>query len=157
MSDVREQTTSTTGAAQVPRQRGGREEAPQPTGWVGMIFFGAVMLVLLGAFQVIEGLVALFDDGYYMVTSNGLIVQVNYNAWGWVHLAVGVVALAAGIGLFTGKLWARVAAVAIASISAIVNLAFLAAFPVWAILMIVLDVLVIYAVTAHGKEVRAGM
>jgi hypothetical protein len=70
-----------------------------------------------------------------------------------VHLIVGVVALVAGFGLFTGAMWARVLAIMVAGLSAIVNFAFIPAFPLWALTIIVVDILVIYAVAAHGREI----
>jgi hypothetical protein len=152
MSDMREQAR-TTPATQAPQQRG-RPAAPGPSAWAGWVLFGAMMMVLLGAFQAIAGLVALFDDRYYLVGANGLVVHVDYTAWGWTHLIVGLVALAAGFGLFTGAMWARVLGIGVAVISAIVNFAFIAAFPFWALTMIVLDVLIIYAVAAHGRELQ---
>lgn len=152
MSDMRQQAP-TAGTARVPQQRG-QEAAPAPTGWAGWVVFGAMMMILLGSFQVIAGLVALFKESYYLVPSKDLIINVNFDTWGWVHLAVGVVALAAGFGLFTGAMWARVLGVVVATVSAIVNLGFLAAFPLWSLTMIALDVLVIYAITAHGREVQ---
>ncbi len=151
MSDMRQQAPAA-GTTRVPRQRG--EAPPEPTGWAGWVLFGAMMMILLGSFQAIAGLVALFDDGYYLTGPNGLVVNVDYTTWGWVHLVVGVVALAAGFGLFTGAMWARVLGITVAVISAIVNFAFMAAFPVWAITMITIDVLVIYAIAAHGRELQ---
>jgi hypothetical protein len=157
----------TTGAAQVPPQSRGQEQisptqatghrmAPpaEPTGWVGMVVFGAMMMIMVGAFQAIAGLTALFNSDYYIVTENNLLINVDYTAWGWVHLAVGVVAVAAGFGLFTGAMWARVLGITVAVLSAIVNFAFMAAYPVWAITMITIDVLVIYAIAAHGRELQ---
>jgi len=114
-----------------------------------------MMMILLGSFQAIAGLIALFDEEYYLVVNNELLVSVDYDTWGWTHLVIGLVALAAGLGLMTGAMWARVAGVAVAMISAIVNLAFLAAFPLWALTMITLDVIIIYAITAHGGELKA--
>jgi hypothetical protein len=152
MSDVRQQATGT--GRRVPQQRG-REVQPEPSGWVGWVLFGAMMMILLGSFQAIAGLVALFDDGYYLVGPSGLVVNVDYTAWGWVHLIVGIAALAAGCGLFTGATWARILGITVATISAIVNFAFFPAFPFWAITMIAFDVLVIYAIAAHGKELRS--
>lgn len=152
MSDMRQQAPAA-GTGRVPQQRG--REVPEPTGWAGWVIFGAMMMILLGSFQAIAGLVALFKDSYYLIPSQNLVVNVSYDTWGWVHLAVGVVALAAGIGLFTGAMWARVAGVVVALVSAIVNIAFLGAFPLWAITMIALDVIVIYAITAHGRELQA--
>ncbi|HKS48874.1 MAG TPA: hypothetical protein VJT49_27950 [Amycolatopsis sp.] len=124
----------------------------QPTGWTGWVAFGGIMLILLGLFQAVEGLVAIFDHGYYLVTSAGLVVNVDYSAWGWLHLALGILAVVVGIGLMTGNKVARVAGVIIAALSAIANLGFVAAYPVWSLLVIALDVLVIYAIVAHGEE-----
>jgi hypothetical protein len=120
--------------------------------WVGWVFFAGVMLLLVGMFQIIDGLVALFDDGYYVVRPDGLVVNVDYTAWGWLHLLIGIVALAAGFGLMSGRLWARTVAIAVAAVSAVVNFAFIGAYPLWATILIAIDVLVIYAVAAHGRE-----
>src|SRR3954469_9185795 len=99
-----------------------------PTAWAGWVVFGGVMLVMLGAFQIIEGLVALFDDGFYAVSSSGLVVNVNYNTWGWVHTLIGIVAFLAGLGLLAGNLAAPIVGVGIAFLSALVNLAFISAY-----------------------------
>lgn len=151
MSDVRQQAAA--GTTRVPQQRG--VEAPESSAWTGWVVFGAMMMILLGSFQAIAGLVALFDEDYYLVVNDELLVTVNYDTWGWTHLVIGLVALAAGLGLMTGAMWARVAGVAVAMISAIVNLAFIAAFPLWALTMITLDVIIIYAITAHGGELKS--
>ena len=152
MSDVRGESTPagpgrvSTGPA--PRQPG------EQTAWVGWVVFGAMMMILLGTFHVIAGLVALNDETYFVSASRELLVTVSYDTWGWVHLVGGLVAVAAGMGLLSGATWARVVGVAVAMVSAILNLAFLAASPVWSVMMITLAVLVIYAVTTHGSEVR---
>ncbi len=153
MSDIRQPQTQT-GTGRVPQQRGHREEVPETSMWTGWVTFGAMMMILLGSFQAIAGLVALLDDGYYKVASNGLVVHFNYATWGTVHLIVGLVALGAGIGLMTGAMWARVTGVIVAMVSAIVNVAFLSAYPLWALTMIALDVVIIYAITAHGGELK---
>ena len=131
-----------------------RDELPAPSGWVGWIFFGGAILVLAGVFQAIAGLVALFKDDYFLVRDRGLLVHVDYTVWGWVHLVAGVVMVLAGYALFVGRTWARVVAVVVALLSAVVNVGFLSAYPIWATIVIALDVLVIYAVTVHGAEVR---
>jgi hypothetical protein len=107
---------------------------------------------MIGSFQAISGLVALFNDDYYLVGKNGLVVSVDYTAWGWVHLVLGVVAFLTGIGMMIGQTWARVTGIILAVLSAIVNLAFAAAYPVWSVLIIALDVIVIYALAVHGRE-----
>lgn len=130
--------------------RGTAPESGISSGWYGWIVFAGTMMVLLGVFHAIAGLVALFKDDYFLVTKNGLVVTAGFTTWGWIHLILGVVVAAAGAGLFVGKTWARVVAVIVALLSAVVNLAFLAAYPVWSVIMIAVDIMVIYAVTAHG-------
>jgi hypothetical protein len=127
----------------------------EPTGWIGWIVFAAVMMIILGCFHAIAGLVALFDDQKFKVTDSGLIVAVDYTAWGWVHLIGGVILALAGIALFAGKMWARVVGVLAASLSAIVNIAFLSAYPIWSAIMIALDILIIWAITVHGSEMKS--
>ena len=126
----------------------------EPTAWAGWVVFGGVMLIMLGTFQVIQGLVALFDDGFYLVGPEGLVVDVDYNTWGWIHMVIGVIGILTGLGLLAGNMVARVVGVAIAFLSALVNLAFLSAYPVWSAIVITLDVVVIYAIIVHGREAK---
>jgi len=140
---------------EAPRQHRGEGPPPEPTAWAGWVLFGAMMLVMVGAFQAIVGLTALFKDNYYVVGKSGLLVNVNYTAWGWVHLALGVIAVAAGVGLFTGQMWARILGIGMALVSSLVNLAFIAAYPLWSLTVITLDVVVIYAIAMHGKELQS--
>ena len=128
--------------------------APERTGWAGWAVFAGVMLVIVGAFQAIDGLVALFKDEVYLVRSDGLVVNVDYTAWGWVHLIVGLVLVAAGAAIFSGRVWGRTLGVIAAIISAVLNFAYIASYPAWSTLIIAIDVLVIYALTAHGGELR---
>lgn len=126
-----------------------------PTGWTGWIVFGGMMMIILGTFHAFQGLVALFKDEYYLVGSKGLTVNIDYTTWGWTHLLLGIVVVLAGAALMAGQMWARVTAVFLAFLSAIVNIGFLAAYPVWSSLMIGFDVLVIWAVIVHGDEMKA--
>jgi hypothetical protein len=125
-----------------------------PTAWAGWVVFGGVMLIMLGTFQVIEGLIALFDDGFYLVSQSGLAIDVDYNTWGWTHIIIGAIGVLAGLGLLAGNMAARVVGVGVAFLSAVVNLAFISAYPVWSVLMIALDVVVIYAIIVHGRELK---
>jgi hypothetical protein len=127
----------------------------EPTAWVGWVMFAGVMMVILGVIEAIEGLVALVNDDYYLVAGNELVVSVDYTTWGWVHLVLGIVIAAAGLGVMVGQMWARVIGILLAALSAIVNIAFLAAYPVWSTIIIAIDVLVIYALTVHGKETKS--
>jgi len=129
--------------------------ATTTTGWVGWIFFAAIMLITVGLFNVIDGLVALFRGDLYTVTPNGLLVF-DLTAWGWVHLILGVIQLAVAFPLLRGARWARVLTILLAVVNAATQLAFLSAFPVWAVIVIALDVLVIWAVVVHGDELETG-
>jgi hypothetical protein len=126
-----------------------------PTAWAGWVVFGGVMLIVLGLFQVIQGLVALVEDDYYLVSRDGLVVSVDYTTWGWTHLVLGIIAALTGVGLLAGNTAARVVGVVIAVVSALVNLAFMPAYPFWSILVITLDVIVIFAIVVHGRELKS--
>jgi|SRR4051794_17960003 hypothetical protein len=127
---------------------------PQATGWVGYVVFAGVMLIMLGGFQAIEGLVAIFRDEYYLVTRSGLLLTMDFTTWGWVHLVLGLIAVGTGIGVLLGQMWGRVTGIVIAVVSALSNIAFLPAYPIWATIIIALDVLAIYALAVHGREVQ---
>ena len=125
----------------------------QPTGWVGWIYFASLMMMLVGGFQAIAGLVSLFKDDFYLVAEKSLLVF-DYSTWGWIHLLMGIIIFMAGVALMNGATWARMVGVLLAGISLFANMAFLSAYPLWSILMIVVDILVIYALTVHGDEVQ---
>jgi hypothetical protein len=127
---------------------------PDPTGWTGWIVFASFMMILVGCFQAIQGLVALFDDGFYLVGESGLVVDVDYNVWGTIHLLLGVVLVLAGVGVLAGNLAARTVGVIVAGISALTNMAFIGAYPIWSLIIITVDVLVIYALIVHGREMH---
>jgi hypothetical protein len=126
----------------------------RPSPWLGWIGFAAVLMVLLGALHMFEGLVALFKDEYFLVRPGGLTVNIDYTAWGWAHLIGGAVVLAAGIGVTSGQVWARTVGVIVAMVSIIGNVAFMAAYPFWSLTMIALAIVIILALTVHGAEVR---
>src|SRR4051812_595438 len=134
--------------------RRARTGASDPTGWVGWVVFASFMMFLVGGFQVVQGLVAIFDHSYFHVSSNHLVVHVDYATWGWVHFLLGALVLISAGGVLFGNLAARTVGVLLAGLSAIVNLLFIAAYPWWSLLIITLDVLVIYALTVHGREMR---
>jgi len=140
-----------------PAARGTRSADQVPgmvTGWAGWVSFAGIMMILLGIFQAIEGLVAIFNSDYYLVGTSGLVLSMDFTTWGWLHLGIGVIAVAAGFGLLAGNTAARVVAVVFAGVSAIANLTFIAAFPLWATVIITIDIIVIYAVVVHGRELR---
>lgn len=145
-------TSSTSGLGTKVPPQSSRNLPTRTTGWVGWIIFAAVMMMMIGGLHVIEGLVALFKDTYYLVANSGLVVSVDYTAWGWVHLILGVVVAGAGFALLSGRMWARIVAVTVAAVSLIANFVFIASYPVWSTTIIAFDVLVIYALTVHGRE-----
>lgn len=124
------------------------------TAWAGWVVFASLILLVLGAIQVLMAMVAFFNPDYYSVPASALAVHLNYNGWGWLQLVIGLVLVAAGYGLLAGQLWARITAIVVAGLSALANLAFVAAYPWWAVIVITLDVIVIYAVAVHGSEVH---
>jgi hypothetical protein len=137
-----------------PTRQTGYQAGPQRTGWSGWVVFAAVMTIIVGAFQIIEALTALFRDTYYLVGHNGLLLRVDYTGWGWIHLIIGALLVFTGFALLSGKMWARVAGVALASLSLLANLAFIAAYPWWTVTVIALDVFIIFAITVHGGELQ---
>lgn len=126
----------------------------EPRLWHGLIAFASIMLLLAGAFQLIGGFVALFEDDQYLVGERDLLVTVSYTWFGIAHMAIGVLMIIASYGLFWGRTWGRVVAIVVAMVGAITNLASLSADPARFALMIALDILVIYAVAVHGSENR---
>ena len=148
-------TTRPEGASVGQQQAGMQNVQPtQMTGWVGWIAFAGTMMLLVGTFHVIQGLVAVFRDEYFLVGASGLIVDVDFTAWGWTHVVGGGILILAGIAVFSGAIWARTIGVIMAMVSAVVNLGFLAAYPLWSAMMIAIDVLVIWALTVHGAELK---
>jgi hypothetical protein len=126
------------------------EPRQQVSGWaIGGITFAATMLVLIGVFQVIAGLVAIFDDDFYVVTQN-YTFDLDTSAWGWIHLIVGILLVVVGYFLFAGATWAGVTAIVLAVVSAVANFFFVPYYPFWSILVIALDVWVIWALTRPG-------
>jgi hypothetical protein len=119
------------------------------------VLFVGILLFAAGVLNVIQGLVALFKPDYYLVATSELVITVNYTAWGWVLLILGVALVAAGFGVALGYGWARAVGVVVAAINALVNLAFVGAYPFWTVLAVSFDVLVIYTLVAHGGEGKA--
>ena len=119
---------------------------------VGVTVFAATMLMVTGAFQVMQGLVAIFDDTFYVVGQEW-IFSFDVTTWGWIHTIVGVLVVFAGIFVLGGAVWARTVGVIVACLSAVVNFAWLPYYPVWSVVIIAINVLVIWALTVHGRDV----
>src|SRR5437867_6212444 len=118
------------------------------TAWAGWVLFAGAMLVMIGALNVLEGIFALIWDERLVVTPARLVI-VDITGWGWALLVSGAIFIVAGLGLLAGQTWARVTGIVIVILHALAQIAWLSAYPVWSVLMIVLDVVVLYALTAR--------
>jgi hypothetical protein len=132
------------------------EPPPEPpSGWaVGFALFAGIMMVMIGTFQALEGLVAILNDKFYVVTPN-YTYDIDVTTWGWIHLVVGLLVAAAGFFVFSGQMWARVVGIAFAALNAVAQFVFLPHYPIWSLLMIVLDVFVIWALCVYGRRAAA--
>ena len=128
------------------------ERARESSGWaVGWTVFAAWMMIMIGAWHVIAGFVALINDEFYVV-GREYVFQFDASRWGWIHLILGLVVLFAGFGLFSGAVWARTVGVIMALITSIVAFAWLPWYPIWAICLLTAATTVIWALTAHGRD-----
>jgi len=121
---------------------------------VGLSVFAGTLLVLVGVLHAVQGLVALFNDTFYVVGQEWTF-SFDVTTWGWIHLLLGVLVAFAGFFIFRGAVWARTVGVAVAVLSAIVNFVWLPYYPVWGLVVIALDVFVIWALTVHGRDIVA--
>jgi hypothetical protein len=127
-----------------------RQSGEQVSGWAtGGLVFAASILTLAGVFQMLAGLVALFNDEFFVVARN-YTFDLDITGWGWIHLILGGAMLATGLGLFSRQTWAGVTAIVLAMLSALSNFFFIPYYPIWALVVIALDVWVIWALTRPG-------
>jgi len=140
-------------ADDVSQYRSAGRAGETTSGWaVGFILFAAIMMIMAGIFQALAGLIAIFQNEFYVATRNYLF-KFDATTWGWIHLIVGVIVVLAGWGLLSGRTWARVVGITLAVLSAIANFLFIPYYPFWALTIIALDIFVIWALAAHGREV----
>jgi hypothetical protein len=129
---------------------GARAGSPRVSGWaIGGMTFAASILVLVGCFQALAGLVAIFDDDFFVVTRN-YTYDLDTTAWGWIHLIVGIAVAFTGFALFAGRTWAAITALFLAMLSALTSFFFIPYYPWWSLLVIALDVWVIWSLTRPG-------
>ena len=121
-------------------------------GWVvGLSLFAGMMMIITGLFNAMEGVVALARNEVYAVTPR-YIFAFDLTTWGWIQVILGVVVLAAGVGVITGQLWGRVVGITIATHTMLANFAFIPYYPIWSLLIITLNVFVIWALCVYDRE-----
>ncbi|MFC4909539.1 DUF7144 family membrane protein [Actinomadura gamaensis] len=119
--------------------------------WVlGLAYFAGVMMLLVGGFQIVQGVAAVAKDEFY-VTTRHYLYSFDVTAWGWVHIVLGAAIAAAGFGVFAGRLWGRVIGIALAVVSVVDQFLYLPHYPIWSVLMIGLQVAVIWALCVRGR------
>lgn len=151
MAEVRaEQAAATVRPEAAPRVV---EEYEEFTGWMGWNVFAATIMMIAGTLQGLSGFIAIVNDDWIVWTNRGSL-YIDMTAWGWVHLVIGAVMFLAGLGVLTGNLLARIVGVVLAASSIVANFLFLPAYPIWSITVMALGVIVIWALTAHGHEMR---
>lgn len=111
-----------------------------------------ILMVMVGIFHAIQGLVALFNDEFF-VLGEEYVFKFDVTTWGWVHLIAGTIVALAGIALFQGAVWARTVAVILASVSIIASFLWMPYYPLWSMVVIAFDVFVIWALTTHGRDI----
>ena len=124
------------------------------TGWVGWIVFAAVFMVTIGAINAIQGLAALFRDEAYWVTVGGSVVTFDVTTWGWINLIFGILLVIVGILLMQGSTFARVLGIALVALNLISQFTYATLYPFWALIAIALDIVIIYALIVHGRELK---
>ncbi|MET0934231.1 MAG: hypothetical protein ABWX56_10980 [Mycetocola sp.] len=124
------------------------------TGWVGWAKFAGVILMLSGLFNLVQAIVALLGPNTYWAVASDSLWLLDLTGWGWWNLIVGVLLVITAGSLIAGQTWARVVAIILAVLSALNQLVLIPAQPWWSLIVIALDVLIIYALVVHGKELR---
>jgi hypothetical protein len=122
------------------------------SGWIAWIVLGALLLILLGCVHLLTGLAALLRPEILASTRSHLLIPIGLEALAWLHVALGAIAVIVGFSLLRGRRWARWSAVLLALLAMLVNFAFIAVYPIWAVLAIAFAAIVIYAVVVHGSE-----
>lgn len=127
----------------------------EPSVWaVGWIWFAGFVMLMLGCWQFIAGLSAVFEDEVFVPLPD-YVLKFDLTTWGWIHMGLGVLILLAGLGVFTGAVWARTIGVILAILSGIAAFGWIPWYPVWGILIAVAAVGVVWALTVHGRDVTS--
>ena len=117
----------------------------------GLALFAGIILILAGFFQAIAGMAALFKNEFYVATQKD-IFEFDVTTWGWIHLLGGLLVAFAGFSIVSGRTWARVFGIVIATVSALVNFTFIPYYPLWSLVVVALDVFVIWALCVYSPD-----
>ena len=119
-------------------------------GWIG---FAGILMLIVGGLDFVQGLIALFEDEYYVPTGSGFLVF-DLTGWGWTMIIWGALLVLAGLGLLAGQGWARWFAIVVVSLNFIAQLGFLGntQTPLWSLTAVALSIIVLYALTARWDE-----
>ena len=153
----RERPLGQTASHYVPRPAPGYDDtvgdaaAGPPVAALGFTALAAVLMMLSGGANILEGIAAVIR-GSYFVTLPNYTYNVSVNSWGWIHIIAGAVVFLAGAALFLDKLWARAVGVALASLSLLLNLVYIPYFPVWSIVIIAIDAFIIWALLTPRRR-----
>jgi hypothetical protein len=123
------------------------------TAMAGFVVFAGTMLMVIGLINVFQGFVALFSDEHLVLTPDNLVV-VDTTGLGWILLISGLLLMAVGAGLLAAQTWARITAIIVVCLHAVTQVLWIGAYPVWSLLMLALDTVVLFALTARWHDVR---
>ena len=124
------------------------------TSWAGWHGFAAVLLFVVGVFNIVNGLVAVAKDEIVLASGPQVTVLLDVTAWGWVHVVLGIVIAVAGVAIFLGQTWGRLVGVLVVALNMVTQVMNVPAYPVWSLLVIALDVVIIWALTVHGDAME---
>jgi len=129
-----------------------QQSASTDSAWAGgLTVFAGVILATVGVFQFFQGLAAIVKGSFFVVAPNN-IYELSVSGWGWIHLILGIVLAATGFFILTGQPWARVVGIGVAGLSALANFLFIPYYPLWAVVIIALDVAVIWALATYRPQ-----
>ena len=119
-------------------------------GWIG---FAGILMVIIGGIDFFQGLIALFEDEYFVPTGSGFLVF-DLTGWGWTMLIWGVLLVLGGFGLVAGQGWARWFAIVVVALNFIAQLGFLgnSQYPLWSLTAVGLSLVVLFALTVRWSE-----
>ena len=124
--------------------------------WAGWIWFAGLLLMIIGTMDFFQGLIAVIRGSYYAITPNQIVVF-DLTTWGWITMIWGIIIALVGMGLLSGQGWARWTAIVVGSLNFLIQLGFVgnAAYPLWALTALALNIVVLYALIVRWGGVRS--